>query len=110
MEEAIKIGAAVLIPNLGSIVNGRITRNNIKPWYEQLKKPSFNPPSYVFPPVWISIYSAMGYASYLVYRESGGFNEKSSVALALYGGQLALNWACTPLFFKYHYLKWVRFN
>lgn len=105
----LKIAAAVILPNLGAFVNGKITRNNLKPWYANLRKPTFNPPDYVFAPVWTSIYVSMGYASYLVYRDAGGiWNDTSRTAILLYGTQLALNWAWTPIFFKYHSTKWVR--
>lgn len=104
----LKIAAAVILPNLGAFVNSKITRDNLKPWYVNLRKPTFNPPDYVFAPVWTSIYASMGYASYLVCRDAGGiWNDTSRTAILLYGTQLALNWAWTPIFFKYHSTKWV---
>ena len=107
---AVQIAGAVILPNLGGFAGGIITKNNIKSWYEGLKHPSFRPPNYLFGPVWTALYSSMGYASYVVYKQGGGFNGPARIPLMLYGSQLLLNWAWTPIFFHFHELKLVRNN
>lgn len=106
-----KIAAAVVLPNVGGIWGSRITRDNLKPWYAALNKPKWNPPNFIFAPVWTGIYCSIGYASYLVYRDvvasATGWDQRAQLALALYANQMAWNWAWTPIFFKYHSLKWV---
>lgn len=103
-----KIAAAIVIPNIGGYINGRITKNELRPWYESIRKPLFNPPNWVFAPVWTSIYTGIGYSSYLILRDGAKLNNGAQMcALSLYGAQLALNMAWSPLFFKYHSFKWV---
>ncbi|CAF4839012.1 translocator protein-like isoform X1 [Pieris napi] len=94
---------SIILPNVGGWANGIFFAGQIrkedKSWYDELKKPSWNPPKWVFGPTWTVLYSGMGYASYLVYEECGGFTEDAVLPLTLYGGQLLLNWAWTPIFF-----------
>jgi translocator protein len=103
---AVQIAGAVILPQVGGWINGLYARDGIKVWYQNLKHPSFRPPDYIFGPVWTALYSGMGYASYVVYKQGGGFNGPARFPLMLYGAQLALNWAWTPIFFHYHELKW----
>ncbi|XP_032833491.2 translocator protein isoform X1 [Petromyzon marinus] len=93
---------ATLLPHVGGIVGGLLTRSEIKGWYEGLKKPAWRPPNRAFPVVWPLLYTGMGYASYLVWRDVGGFTDDAVTPLGLYGAQLALNWMWTPIFFKAH--------
>ncbi len=65
-------------------------------WYAGLRKPSFNPPGWVFGPVWTVLYLLMGVAAWLVWLRRG------RTALGLFAGQLTLNAVWTPLFFGAH--------
>ena len=68
-------------------------------WYAGLAKPSFNPPSWVFGPVWTILYVFMAVAAWRVWRLVG-----LSQPLALFLVQLALNCAWSFLFFRAHEL------
>lgn len=66
-------------------------------WYSSLAKPPWNPPSWLFGPVWTLLYAMMAVAAWLVWRE-GGWKAQGR-ALGLYLAQWALNALWTPLFF-----------
>lgn len=75
-----------------------LTAPQIETWYAVLEKPAFNPPSWVFGPVWTTLYTLMGIAAWLVWQ--AGFDRRAvKVALALFIVQFALNLAWTPAFF-----------
>ncbi|HVM49550.1 MAG TPA: TspO/MBR family protein [Candidatus Acidoferrum sp.] len=71
-------------------------------WYAMLKKPSWNPPAWIFGPVWTTLYAMMAVAAWLVWKR-GGFAARR-IPLALFLAQLVLNAAWTPLFFGLHQL------
>ena len=69
-------------------------------WYASLIKPSWNPPSYVFAPVWTTLYILMGIAAWLVWRKVGFSG--AQIALGLFIAQLVLNSLWSYLFFGIH--------
>jgi benzodiazapine receptor len=70
-------------------------------WYAALKKPAWNPPGWVFGPVWTALYTMMAMAAWLVWRQ-GGFAARLGPLLTFLA-QLALNALWTPLFFGLHW-------
>lgn len=92
-----ELAAAVLLPSVGCGVVKLVFDSNNDRLYEKLKKPCFHPPGYVSAPIWTVLYSGIGYASYIAYKQGGGFNGPARYPLMLYGAQLALNWTWTPI-------------
>jgi benzodiazapine receptor len=93
----VSIGVPILIGVFGSL----FTTDSLNNWYSGLNKPSFNPPNWIFGPVWTTLYIMMGIAAFLVWR-NGLENKIVRIALACYIVQLALNAIWTPLFFGLH--------
>ena len=66
-------------------------------WYQNLQKPSFTPPDWLFGPVWTALYVCMGLAAWLVWRKR--LTSHVGVALSLFVLQLLLNAVWPPIFF-----------
>uniref|UniRef100_A0A1B6MHP0 Translocator protein n=1 Tax=Graphocephala atropunctata TaxID=36148 RepID=A0A1B6MHP0_9HEMI len=96
---------AIALPHVGAFLSVRFLGDKWMPWYDSLKLPSWTPPGYFIGAMWTSLYTGMGYASYLVWKDGGGFNGPAKLPLAMYGVQLALNFSWGPLFFGKHALK-----
>ena len=69
-------------------------------WFDALQKPSFMPPGYLFGIVWPTLYAMLGVALALIMTEPP--SDRRSLALKLFFGQLALNFAWSPIFFAGH--------
>jgi tryptophan-rich sensory protein len=77
-----------------------VTAPNVASWFPDLVKPAFNPPDWLFAPVWVALYLLMAVAAWRVWRIRG----LASAPLALYAVQLALNFAWSFIFFGAHRL------
>ncbi|OCB75219.1 TspO/MBR family protein [Flavobacterium crassostreae] len=81
---------------------GIITRAEILTWYPTLIKPSFNPPNWIFAPVWSMLYILMGIAAGLVWSRMDFEKELVKNALMVFAIQLGLNSLWSYLFFGLH--------
>ena len=88
---------------IGTIVAGGIIGATNAPdeWYRALAKPAWNPPDWVFGPVWTVLYGMVGYAGARVFTRLGA----QSATFGLWIAQLILNLLWTPLFFSAHSLS-----
>jgi benzodiazapine receptor len=77
--------------------SGFITKAAIDPWYYNLVKPAFNPPNWVFGPVWTILYAMMSVAVWLAYNKS----KNSNKILVIYFVHLFINASWSYVFFYY---------
>ncbi|KAL1380223.1 hypothetical protein pipiens_001424 [Culex pipiens pipiens] len=101
-----KIAAAIALPQVGALVNTYLILPEVRGWYQRLVCKLFLPMDFAFPPAWSALHAGAGYASYLVWKDGGGFSGSAKGPLILYGTQLTLNWAWTLIFFKLRSFKW----
>jgi tryptophan-rich sensory protein len=66
-------------------------------WYAALNKPAFNPPNYLFAPVWLALYICIGVAGARTWSR-----DPRSPAMAAWVAQMALNFLWSPVFFGIH--------
>ena len=94
--------SVVLCVGLG-MLSGLSNVGEISGWFSQVQKPSWNPPNWLFSPVWITLYVLMGIAAGLVWH-STHFNKRK--ALTYFVIQFILNLAWSFIFFKMHEIGW----
>lgn len=89
---------SILVSNLAGILGSVATSSSISDWYVYLEKPSFNPPNWIFGPVWTVLYTLMGIALYLVWSK-GYKKTKIKNAVRLFFVHLMYNTLWTLVFF-----------
>jgi translocator protein len=82
-------------------ISGYITADAIPGWYVNINKPSFNPPNWIFGPVWTTLYIMMGIAFFLIWKSQSPLKHK---AMLIFSVQLILNFFWSILFFNFHLL------
>lgn len=99
MHKVLKIGVLVATCLAVGYFSGIATQSGVMEWFPTLEKPFFNPPSWIFAPVWSFLYILMGIAGGLVWNRMDHEREAVRNALFLFAVQLALNGFWSLLFF-----------
>lgn len=92
MSKFLKLFLAIIICEGAGLIGSIFTFNSVNTWYVTLNKPLFNPPSWIFGPVWTILYLMMGVSLYLVWGTK-------KVSLKWFWIQLVLNTLWSILFF-----------
>jgi len=61
---------SILICQLAGIIGSFATASSVSTWYLAINKPSFNPPSWIFGPVWLTLFTLMGISLYLIWQKA----------------------------------------
>ncbi len=96
---------AVFICVLVGFLSSFATQSSVNDWYVTLNKPSFNPPNWIFAPVWSVLYILMGIAAGLVWIK-GFYHVWVKTALYHFGFQLLLNALWSIVFFGFKNPFW----
>ncbi|MDP3882948.1 MAG: TspO/MBR family protein [Candidatus Staskawiczbacteria bacterium] len=122
--KVLKLLASIIICEMAGVVGTFFTTPEINSWYSTLNKPAFNPPSWVFGPVWTALFVLMGVSLYLVWSKDfsienkigssqvkswnkwsdkfwNGSWQKANIIL-IFGLQLVLNVVWSAIFFGAH--------
>jgi len=81
MNKVLKFIGAVLICQLVGASGGFFTAMSVKTWYQQINKPFFNPPNWLFAPVWTMLFLLMGISLYLVWQKQGQQPIKKAITI-----------------------------
>jgi tryptophan-rich sensory protein len=104
MNKFSRVAIVVVICLVVGYVSGMVTRTSITTWYPTLVKPSFNPPNWIFAPVWTSLYVMMGVAAGFIWNQITTQKVAVTKALQIFAIQLVLNALWSYLFFGLHNL------
>lgn len=94
---------AILLPFAAGAIGSLATNSEIATWYAHLAKPVFNPPNWVFAPVWSILYAMQGIAFYLILNQQ---THRRKIAIWLFMLQLVANTSWSLLFFGAHAPAW----
>ncbi len=95
----LKLMISIFICLAAGMFGSFFTSASVDTWYETLNKPSFNPPNWLFAPVWTVLYVVMGISLFLIWSSENAARDRKSTALILFSLQLLLNVVWSVFFF-----------
>ncbi|MDR7208325.1 TspO/MBR family protein [Flavobacterium piscis] len=99
MNKITRIAIAIIVCLTVGYSSSTVTKSGVETWYPTIAKPAFNPPNWVFMPVWTLLFILMGIAAGLVWDRIKEQNSEVKKALGFFLIQLALNAIWSYLFF-----------
>ena len=102
LSRVFKILVMIVTTVVVGTISGLVTQESVDTWYPTIAKPSFNPPNWIFAPVWSTLYVLMGIAAGLVWHEMDRQKETVKKALLFFAIQLVLNALWSYIFFGLH--------
>lgn len=95
-----KLIVSIILPlGLGAIA-GIFTAQSVPEWYATLNRPSFNPPNWIFGPVWTTLYMLMGISLFLIWKQD--VSKERNLAILVFMLQLLLNFGWSFIFFYFN--------
>ncbi len=91
---------ALIVCHMAGVIGSVFVVPNI-PWLDSLQKPIFAPPNWVITPVWLVLFTLMGFSLYLILNK-GLETKEAKTALTIFGIQLAINTSWNYFFFGLH--------
>jgi translocator protein len=96
----LKLLLSLILPlGLGSIA-GIFTADAVPEWYAALNRPSFNPPNWIFGPVWTALYILLGISFFLIWKQPA--KKERNFAIMMFLLQLLLNFGWSFIFFYFN--------
>ena len=105
MSKPAKLVISILIPLVVGFTSSFFTASSVSTWFQTIEKPSWNPPGWIFAPVWTSLYILMGISLFLIWKNEYD-QQKKRAALILFAFQLLLNFLWSFIFFGQHQIGW----
>ncbi len=95
-----RLAGCIALPIIIGGLSGYLIKDDIRGWYATLQRPVFDPPNWVFAPVWTILYILMGISYYMIVELKA--SQTRSKGLLLFYLQLGLNFFWSIIFFNFH--------